>query len=188
MTKRQNDKTVENDRHHIVNDREFISPTRFKARQTIDPTVRGPALDPSRYSVLYPWYPLGYNQSPCIKSSDPHVPVEPPPFHSIKRAQREALGRKNAMSAGIDPALEIYGATLMSQIAGMSVVLVLYDCLLTLDDEVCVVSSFMCHCILLTASSQVRFVWSTPLHWPSALYYIDRYVSIGELIFTNYRQ
>jgi hypothetical protein len=45
-------------------------------------------------------------------------------------------------STGIDISLEVYGATVMRYFTGMAVALVLYDCLLTLDDEVRVASSF----------------------------------------------
>jgi len=82
--------------------------------------------------------------------------------------------------------LEVYGVTLMRYLSVMGMVLVLYDFLLTLDDEVWLIFCF-CFVIHLTACSQMRLVWPGTLHWPKALFYINRYVSFFGMIYSNYR-
>jgi len=65
--------------------------------------------------------------------------------------------------------LEVWGITLWRYLSAMGMVLVLYDILLTLDDE-------------------MRLVWPGTLSLPKALYYINRYVTALAMIHTNYRQ
>jgi len=92
------------------------------------------------------------------------------------------------MSSTIDAAAAAqlaYGLTLMRSFLVMGTVLVIYDYLLTLDDEVCL-SFCVCFLIHLIACSQVRLMWPGPLYWPKALFYINRYGSIFGMIFTNY--
>jgi len=81
-------------------------------------------------------------------------------------------------------ASEIWAATLKRYCSVAGIVLLYYDWLLTLDDEVCLIfSSLYC----LTACSQMRLVWLGALSWPTALYYITRYLTITGLTFSNYR-
>jgi len=83
--------------------------------------------------------------------------------------------------------VEVWGVTLTRYLSVMGMVLVQYDLLLTLDDEVCLIFLYLpSHAP--TDCSQVRLVWPGTLSWPKALYYINRYVSVVFLIYGNYRQ
>jgi hypothetical protein len=83
--------------------------------------------------------------------------------------------------------MEVWGVTLMRYLSVMGMVVVHYDLLLTLDEEVCL--TFL-HLLFthLTVCSQMRLVWPGALSWPKTLYYINRYVSVFVMIYSNYRQ
>jgi hypothetical protein len=83
--------------------------------------------------------------------------------------------------------MEVWGVTLMRYLSVMGMVLVHYDFLLTLDEEVCLIFCICCFTHL-TACSQMRLVWPGALSWPKTLYYINRYVSVFVMIYSNYRQ
>jgi len=83
--------------------------------------------------------------------------------------------------------VEVWGVTLTRYLSVVGMVLVQYDILLTLDDEVCLIFLYLpfhapTHCL------QMRLVWPGTLSWPKALYYINRYVSALIMIYSNYRQ
>ena len=81
-------------------------------------------------------------------------------------------------------AAEVWGATIKRYCSATGVVLLYYDWLLTLDDEVCLIfSSLYC----LTVCSQIRLVWSGALSWPTALYLIDRYLTISVMTYSTRR-
>ena len=92
------------------------------------------------------------------------------------------------MSTAIDPAaaaaLEVGGANMRRYFSAVGTVLLYYDWVLTLDDEVCLTSSSLYYP---TACSQMRLVWSGALSWPTALYYTNRYVTIIIMTYANYR-
>ena len=81
---------------------------------------------------------------------------------------------------------EIWGVVWLRYIFAMSFSLLLYDTLLTLDDEVRLIFSVFFP--RLTARSQMRLVWPGPLSLPKLLYYINRYLSIVAAFYANYRQ
>ena len=67
-------------------------------------------------------------------------------------------------------------------------VILIYDYFLTLDDEVCLIFSSLAYSARLTAIPlQIRLVWPGPLSLPKALYYINRYLSMVVIVFSNYR-
>jgi len=68
----------------------------------------------------------------------------------------------------VDPSFEVWAARLTSYLGAMGMVLLQYDCLLTLNDE-------------------VRLVWPGPLSIPKVLYYLNRYLSFFAMIFCNYQ-
>jgi len=83
--------------------------------------------------------------------------------------------------------VEVWGVTLTRYLSVVGTVLVQYDLLLTLDDEVRLIFLYLpFHAP--TDCSQMRLVWPGTLSWPKALYYINRYVSVFVLIYANYRQ
>ena len=85
----------------------------------------------------------------------------------------------------IDPALEVWGARLTGYLSVMGMVILQYDCLLTLKDEVCPIAprAITSHLFL-----QVRLVWPGELSLPKLLYYLNRYLSFVAMIFCNYRE
>ena len=87
----------------------------------------------------------------------------------------------------IDPTLEVWGTRLTSYLSAMGMVVLLYDYLLTLDNEVCLVdrtSGHLPHISFL----QMRLVWQGALTLPKFFYYLNRYVSVVTMIFCNYRE
>jgi len=74
----------------------------------------------------------------------------------------------------------------MRYISVISPVILVQDCFLTLDDEVCLIFSSLPFFTRLTCP-QVGLVWPGPLSLTKALYYINRYLSIFMAIYTNYR-
>jgi len=91
------------------------------------------------------------------------------------------------MSTTIDPAaaaaFEVWGSTMKRYFSAAGTVLLHYDWLLTLDDEVCLILSSLYYP---TACLQMRLVWSGALSWPTALYYANRYVTIILMSYSNY--
>jgi len=91
------------------------------------------------------------------------------------------------MRTAIDPAaaaaLEIGGATMKRYFTAVGTVLLYYDWVLTLDDEVRLIFSSLYYP---TACSQMRLVWSGALSWPTTLYYTNRYVTIIMMTYSNY--
>jgi hypothetical protein len=75
----------------------------------------------------------------------------------------------------------------MRYTAATVTVLVIYDFLLTLDDEVWLIFLSLAYFVHLTAYSQIRLVWPGPLSFAKVLYYINRYLSIVGITFSNYR-
>ena len=81
--------------------------------------------------------------------------------------------------------LEASGAKLTSYLSAMGMVVLQYDCFLTLNDEVCLLvrtSGHPPHISFL----QVRLVWPGELSVPKVLYYINRYLSFVVMISGNY--
>jgi len=90
------------------------------------------------------------------------------------------------MSTAIDPAAAaalVWGSTLKRYFSVVGTVLLLYDWLLTLNDEVRLIFSSLHYA---TATSQMRLVWSGALSWPTALYYANRYVTLIYMTYSNY--
>jgi len=67
-------------------------------------------------------------------------------------------------------------------VAAAGLVLLLYDTVLTIEDEV---SGFLTHPSR-AHSPQIRLVWPGPFKIPKLLYYINRYWAIASLIAANY--
>jgi len=86
----------------------------------------------------------------------------------------------------IDPEDEVWGARLTSYFSAMGMVILQYDCLLTIKDEVCLTLSRLGPSPSLL-SLQVRLVWPGDLTFPKALYYLNRYLPFAAMIFCNYR-
>ena len=87
----------------------------------------------------------------------------------------------------VDPVVEAWGAKLTSYLSAMGMVILQYDCLLTLKYEVCLLvytSGHLPHISFL----QMRLVWPGELSVPKVLYYINRYLSFVAMIFCNYRE
>jgi len=83
--------------------------------------------------------------------------------------------------------MEIWGVTLTRYLSVMGLVVVQYDFLLTLDDEVCLIFLYLpFHAP--TDCLQIRLVWPGALSWPKTLYYMNRYISVFILIYSSYRQ
>ena len=104
------------------------------------------------------------------------------------RVHRESGNQEMSSTVAETPQI-VWGATLMQYVSGMGMMLVLYDWLLTLNEEVCVcTSSGIYHLILLTPCSQMTLVWPGAVTFPKALYYINRYGTIAIMIYSNYSQ
>jgi len=86
------------------------------------------------------------------------------------------------------PLSEIWGVVWLRYVSAMGFVIITYDYLLTLDDEVRLTFSFLRYFAHLTACSQIRLVWPGPLSLSKALFYINRYLSIFISIYSNYGQ
>jgi len=67
------------------------------------------------------------------------------------------------------------------------VVIIIYDFLLTISDEVRVKHTWRWQLITLFVTLQIRLVWPGPFTAAKLLYYINRYVSIVGVIAFNYR-
>ena len=71
----------------------------------------------------------------------------------------------------------------------MGMVVLHYDCLLTINDEVWPgLLAPLDIPLTFSMGPQIRLVWPGPLSLPKVLYYINRYLSVVYLIFGNYRQ
>ena len=79
----------------------------------------------------------------------------------------------------------IWGVVWLRHVAAIGLTILIYDTLLTMDDEVRLI--FLMRFPSLPPA-QVRLVWPGPLSWPNALYYVNRYLSIPAIIYSNYRQ
>ena len=88
----------------------------------------------------------------------------------------------------IPAVLEVSGATLTSYLSAMGMVLVQYDCILTLKEEVCLISFTRPASHLSNALLEIRLVWPGPLSFSKVLYYLNRYIPIVSLLFCNYRR
>ena len=87
----------------------------------------------------------------------------------------------------VDPTMEAWGAKLTSYLSAMGMVILQYDCLLTLDKEVCLIVRTSRH-LPHSSSLQVRLVWPGELTLPKVFYYLNRYLSFVAMIFCNYRE
>ena len=94
----------------------------------------------------------------------------------------------NTTSTTIQPfVLEIWGTRLTSYLSAVGMVVLLYDCLLTLDNEVYLIfrtSGHPPHISFL----QMRLVWPGALTLPNFFYYLNRYISVAAIILCNYRE
>ena len=88
----------------------------------------------------------------------------------------------------VDPSQEVWGARLTSYLSVMGMVILQYDCLLTLKDEVCLLDRTSGHPPHNISFLQMRLVWPGELSVPKVLYYINRYLSFIAMIFCNYRE
>ena len=87
----------------------------------------------------------------------------------------------------VDAAMEVWGGMLTRYFSATGMVILHYDCLLTLKNEVCpVVSPLRASASLF--GLQMRLVWPGPLSFPKVLYYINRYLAVVAMVFCNYRQ
>ena len=84
-----------------------------------------------------------------------------------------------------DPTAEAWGAKLTSYLSAMGMVVLQYDCLLTLDKEVCLIVRTLGH-LPHSSSLQMRLVWPGELTLPKVFYYLNRYLSFVAMIFCNY--
>ena len=82
--------------------------------------------------------------------------------------------------------LEMRSTQLVQYFSAMGLVILLYDILLTTEDEVWLVLS------RLRAAPSIYFLWKIRLVWPGVvnvpkvLYYINRYLAAASLLFCNY--
>ena len=94
----------------------------------------------------------------------------------------------NTTSTAIQPiVLEVWGTRLTSYLSAVGMVVLLYDCLLTLDKEVCLIvrtSGYPPHISFL----QMRLVWPGALTLPKFFYYLNRYMSVVATLICNYRE
>ena len=67
------------------------------------------------------------------------------------------------------------------------IVIIIYDCLLTIGDEVKIKYTWGVQLIILFVTLQIRLVWPGPLTAAKLLYYINRYVSLVGVVVSNYR-
>ena len=83
--------------------------------------------------------------------------------------------------------LEMWASRLTQYFAAMGMVLVLYDGLLTIKDEVYLVlhASGLSQ-LKFTFFWQMRHVWPGPLNFPKVLYYINRYLTATAMLFCTY--
>lgn len=89
----------------------------------------------------------------------------------------------------LEPAsLELWGATLTSYFSAVGMVVIHYDFILTLNEEVRLSFSHAPRHSSYTLFLKMRLVWPGPGSFPKALYYLNRYVPIFALLFCNYRQ
>ena len=87
----------------------------------------------------------------------------------------------------VETATELWTAT--SYLAIMGMVVLYYDCLLTINDEVWPrLLAPLDIPLTFSMGPQIRLVWPGPPSLPKVLYYIDRYLPALYLIFGNYRQ
>ena len=84
--------------------------------------------------------------------------------------------------------LDMWASRLTQYCSAMGLVLVLYDGLLTIKDEVSLIlrASELSH-LKFTFFWQMRLVWPGPLNFPKVLYYINRYLTATSMLFCTYR-
>ena len=94
-----------------------------------------------------------------------------------------------------DPSDPLFGASLdvlkgvfvyQRYTAVIPPVILIHDFLLTLDDEVCLIFSYLPCFPPLTACSQIRLIWPGPLTLPKVLYYTNRYLAIFATTYMAY--
>lgn len=81
--------------------------------------------------------------------------------------------------------LDIWSTTLTRYTSAGGLVVVLYDWLLTIEDEVCPIfrASWLSQ---FTFFWQRRLVWPGGLYLPTVLYYINRYLTIPFMLLNTY--
>jgi len=82
----------------------------------------------------------------------------------------------------------ILNATMTRYTTVAGVVIIIYDYLLTIGDEVRVEHKWIWRLLNLCIALQIRLVWPGPLTVAKLLYYFNRYVSIAGIIASNYRK
>ena len=80
----------------------------------------------------------------------------------------------------------VLNVTITRYTTAAAVVILLYDWLITLSDEVRVGNTCIWLFLILFDALQIRLVWPGPFTIPKLLYYINRYVSIVGIIAYNY--
>jgi len=76
---------------------------------------------------------------------------------------------------------------LTQYVSAMGIVLLLYDCLLTIQDEVCLILLRL-EAVSVYFLLQIRLVWPGGLNLTKGLYYINRYLTVAALLFCTYRE
>ena len=82
---------------------------------------------------------------------------------------------------------DILTVTITRYTTAAGVVILIYDCLLTIDDEVSVRYTWKWLLLILPITLQIRLVWPGPLTVAKLLYYFNRYISIAGIIASNHR-
>ena len=73
--------------------------------------------------------------------------------------------------------------------SAIGIVLVLYDGLLTITDEVpSTISRLRAVSVLAYLFWQMRLVWPGSFNFPKVLYYINRYLTAISMLFSTYRE
>lgn len=83
--------------------------------------------------------------------------------------------------------IDILGIMITRYTTVAGVVILLYDCLLTIGDEVRIGHSWAPWSLILFVGLQIRLVWPGHLTAAKLLYYINRYMSILGVVASNYR-
>lgn len=82
---------------------------------------------------------------------------------------------------------DILSITITRYTTVAGIVIIIYDCLLTIGDEVKSERTWGLQLIILFITLQIRLVWPGPLTAAKLLYYVNRYVSIVGVVVSNYR-
>jgi Family of unknown function (DUF6533) len=84
----------------------------------------------------------------------------------------------------VDVEAEIFNVMVARYISAIGMITLLYDCVITMDEEV----RHSCLSRFIRSLVKVRLIWRGALTFPKLLYYINRYFTLALSLYCTYSQ